>query len=146
MKIYIYQADASLASFVVASAGERIKSAERQMLEQYQANKKEVLPSNWKTIGLSVLGSFIFSAVVTMALILEAFSEKYKAVLVNKIVDEQSVSNGAHMVELADSIHNPMWLNLRIQRKLANFASAGGVCVRVRLCAPWREERADTRL
>ncbi|MCM1028772.1 MAG: hypothetical protein NC342_00190 [Pseudoflavonifractor sp.] len=86
---YISQADATLASFVMNSAGEQIKSAERQMLEQYQANIKAVLPSNWKTVGLSVLGSLIFSAVITLALILGAFSEKDKANLVNKMIEEQ---------------------------------------------------------
>ncbi|MCM1491081.1 MAG: hypothetical protein NC095_09695 [Muribaculum sp.] len=86
---YVSQADATLASFVMTTAGEQIKDSERQMLEQYQANIKAVLPSNWKTVGLSVLGSFIFSAVVTIALFLGAFSEKDKADVVNRFVDDR---------------------------------------------------------
>lgn len=103
LRKYVSQADTTLASFVMNSAGEQIKSAERQMLEQYQANIKAVLPSNWKTVGLSVLGSFIFSAVVTLALILGAFSEKDKANLVHKIVDEQPVQSEIVVSGSADS-------------------------------------------
>lgn len=69
------------------SAGEQIKSAERQMLEQYQANIKAVLPSNSKTVFLSILGSFIFSAVVTIALILGAFSEKGKSDMIQDVIE-----------------------------------------------------------
>ena len=87
---YISQADNTLATFVMNTAGEQIKTSERQMLEQYQSNIKAVLPSNWKTIGLSVLSSFIFSAVVSIALILGAFSEKDKASMVKSIVSSQS--------------------------------------------------------
>lgn len=101
---YISQADNSLASFVMTSAGEQVKNAERQMLEQYQANIKAVLPSNWKTVGLSVLGSFIFSAVITLALILGAFSEKDKAEFVHRMVDEPSVENEISLTEVADTI------------------------------------------
>lgn len=102
---YIFQADNTLASFVMNSAGEQIKTAEKQMLEQYQANIKAVLPSNWKTVGLSVLGSFIFSAVITLALILGAFSEKDKANLVNKFVEEQPTQNCPIATEPSDSIN-----------------------------------------
>lgn len=103
---YISQADNTLASFVMTSAGEQIKNAERQMLEQYQANIKAVLPSNWKTIGLSVLGSFIFSAVITLALILGAFSEKDKAEFVHKIVDERPAETEIVMPVATDTIDN----------------------------------------
>ena len=103
---YISQADNSLATFVMASAGEQVKNAERQMLEQYQANIKAVLPSNWKTVGLSVLGSFIFSAVITLALILGAFSEKDKAEFVHKIVEEHPVQNAIVNSEATDTIGN----------------------------------------
>lgn len=85
---YVAQAENMLASFVLDSAGEQIKISERAMLEQYQANIKAVLPSNWTTIGLSVLGSLIFSAVITLALILGAFSEKDKASMVNKYITD----------------------------------------------------------
>lgn len=85
---YVSHADSIIASFVLTTAGEQIKDAERKMLEEYRENIKAVLPSNWKTIGLSVLGSFIFSAVVTLALILGAFSEKDKANMVEKYVKE----------------------------------------------------------
>lgn len=84
---YISQAETILASFVMDSAGEQIKSAERQMLEQYQANIKAVLPSNTKTVLLSILGSFIFSAVITIALILGAFSEKGKSDMINDVIE-----------------------------------------------------------
>ena len=70
---YVSQAENLLATFVLDTAGEQIKLTERAMLEQYQANIKAVLPSNWSTIGMSVLGSFIFSAVITVALIICAF-------------------------------------------------------------------------
>lgn len=101
---YISQADSTLASFVMNSAREQIKETEQRMLEQYQANIKAVLPSNWKTIGLSVLGSFIFSAVVTLALILGAFSEKGKANLVNKIVEDNSAKEQTLPTLQSDSI------------------------------------------
>lgn len=74
------------------TAGEQIKQSERKMLEQYQENIKAVLPSNAKTVALSILGSFIFSAVITIALILGAFSEKDKAKLVETVVKEQANS------------------------------------------------------
>ena len=77
-----------LATFVMDTAGEQIKDAEHDMLEQSQANIKAALPSNLKTILLSVLGSFIFSVVITVALILGAFSEKGKADMVDKMVKE----------------------------------------------------------
>ncbi len=93
---YIAQADSTLATFVMNSAGEQIKYSERKMLEQYQENIKAVLPSNWKTVGLSVLGSFIFSTVVTVALILGAFSEKDKANMVDKIVKEPVSASSGH--------------------------------------------------
>lgn len=101
---YIAQADSTIASFVLNTAGEQIKNSERLMLEQYQANIKSVLPSNWKTVGLSVLGSFIFSAVITLALILGAFSEKDKANLVDKVVGEQPVHEELTTPEVPDSI------------------------------------------
>lgn len=101
---YVSQADSTLASFVMNTAGEQIKSAERLMLEQYQANIKAVLPSNWKTVGLSVLGSFIFSAVITVALILGAFSEKDKATFVTRMVDEQYNNMESVIPESVDSI------------------------------------------
>lgn len=85
---YISHADSIIASFVMNTAGEQIKDSERKMLEEYRENIRAVLPSNWKTIGLSVLGSFIFSAVITLALILGAFSEKDKADMVEKYVKE----------------------------------------------------------
>jgi hypothetical protein len=85
---YISQAETMLATFVMDTAGEQIKDAEHDMLEQYQANIKAALPSNLKTILLSVLGSFIFSVVITVALILGAFSEKGKADMVDKMVKE----------------------------------------------------------
>lgn len=77
-----------LATFVMNSAGEQIKDSERKMLEQYQANIKAVLPSIAKTVWLSVHGSLIFSIVITLALILGAFSEKDKADMVDKMVKE----------------------------------------------------------
>lgn len=49
LKKYVSQADTMLASFVMDSAGEQIKDAEKRMLEQYQTNIKAVLPSNWKS-------------------------------------------------------------------------------------------------
>lgn len=85
---YVSQAETMLATFVMNSAGEQIKDSERKMLEQYQANIKAVLPSNAKTVWLSVLGSLIFLIVITLALILGAFSEKDKADMVDKMVKE----------------------------------------------------------
>lgn len=85
---YVSHADSIIASFVMNTAGEQIKDSERKMLEEYRENIKAVLPSNWKTIGMSILGSFIFSAVITLALILGAFSEKDKADMVEKYVKE----------------------------------------------------------
>lgn len=58
---YVAQAETMLATFVMNSAGEQIKNSERKMLEQYRANIKAVLPSNAKTVWLSVLGSLKYS-------------------------------------------------------------------------------------
>ena len=85
---YSAQAETMLATFVMNSAGEQIKYAEHKMLEEYKTNIKSVLPSNWTTVGLSVLGSFIFSAVITIALFMGAFSEKDKANMVNKFISD----------------------------------------------------------
>ena len=93
-----------LATFVMDSAGEQIKDSERKMLEQYRDNIKAVLPSNWKTVGLSVLGSFIFSAVITIALILGAFSEKDKADMVDRIVKDPVVVTDTNM-QPSDTLH-----------------------------------------
>lgn len=92
LKKYVSQADTMLASFVMDSAGEQIKDAEKRMLEQYQANIKAVLPSNWKSVMLSVLGSLIFSAVITFALFLGAYSEKDKSDMVNKLVNQHTMN------------------------------------------------------
>lgn len=101
---YISQAETILATFVMDTAGEQIKDAEHQMLEQYQANIKSVLPSNWKTIGLGALGSFLFSAVITVALILGAFSEKDKSDMVNKLVKEPMENVNHASVVSPDSV------------------------------------------
>lgn len=102
---YISQAETMLATFVMDTAGEQIKDAEHSMLEQYQANIKSVLPSNLKTVLLGVLGSFIFSIVITIALILGAFSEKDKANMVNKMVTEP-VENVQNQGIPSDSVPN----------------------------------------
>ena len=101
---YVSQAENMLATFVMDSAGEQIKDSERKMLEQYRDNIKAVLPSNWKTVGLSVLGSFIFSAVITIALILGAFSEKDKADMVDRIVKDPVVVTDTNM-QPSDTLH-----------------------------------------
>lgn len=88
LKKYESWAENKMATFVMEVAGEQIKQSERQMLEHYQENIKAVVPSNLKTVLLGVLGSFVFSIIITLALILGAFSEKDKAEIVHKIIDE----------------------------------------------------------
>lgn len=88
LKKYTSWAETTIATFVMKVAGEQIKQSEKAMLENYQNNIKAVLPSNFKTVFLGVLGSLVFSIIITVALILGAFSEKDKAEMVNKIVDQ----------------------------------------------------------
>lgn len=85
---YSTQAESNLATFVMNSAGEQIRDSERKMLEEYRANIKSVLPSKLTTVLLGALGSLLFSVVITVALILGAFSEKDKANMVNQIVND----------------------------------------------------------
>lgn len=85
---YLSRADSKLATFVMNTTGEQIRESERKMLENYQENIKKVLPSNWKTVLLGIIGSFIFSIVVTICIILAAFSEKDKAEAVNKMINK----------------------------------------------------------
>lgn len=88
-------AENTIATFVMDVAGEQIKQSEKLMLENYQENIRAVVPSNLKTVLLGVLGSFIFSIIITLALILGAFSEKDKAEIVHKIVEEQRIETSA---------------------------------------------------
>lgn len=85
---YLSRADSKLATFVMNTTGEQIRESERKMLENYQENIRKVLPSNWKTVFLGIIGSFIFSIVVTICIILAAFSEKDKAEAVNKMINK----------------------------------------------------------
>lgn len=85
---YLSRADSKLATFVMNTTGEQIRESERKMLENYQENIKKVLPSNWKTVFLGIIGSLIFSIVVTICIILAAFSEKDKAEAVNKMINK----------------------------------------------------------
>lgn len=103
---YLSRADSQLATFVMNTAGEQIKESERRMLENYQENIKKVLPSNWKTIFLGMIGSFIFSVVVTVVIILAAFSEKDKADTVNKVINE-SLPTKVESIPPAIPPHNP---------------------------------------
>ncbi len=83
---YISEAESGLADFVMETAGEQLKEAEKRMLESYRANIKAVLPSSWKTIGLSVMASLIFSAVISLAMFLGAFSEKGKSEMIDRMI------------------------------------------------------------
>lgn len=87
---YIHHAEGTLATFVMDTTGEQIKTSERKMLEQYQANIKAVLPSNTRTVLLSILGSFIFSIIISICIFLGVFSEKDKADLINRVTIEAS--------------------------------------------------------
>lgn len=98
LKKYISWAENTIATFVMDVAGEQIKQSEKSMLENYQENIKAVVPSNVKTVLLGVLGSFIFSIIITLALILGAFSEKDKADIVHKIVEEPKTETSAPII------------------------------------------------
>jgi len=98
LKKYLSWAENTLATFVMDTAGEQIKLAEKLMLENYKENIKAAIPSNTKTVLLGVLGSVIFSVIITIALMLGAFSEKDKADMVHRMVDESLKKNTVNTI------------------------------------------------
>lgn len=73
---YRNDAEILLTEVVLRTAEEEINAREREILLDYKKNIKEALPSNFKTIALSVASSFIFSVILAIFFILGMTSEK----------------------------------------------------------------------
>jgi len=88
LKKYRNDAESLLSDMVMNAAGEEIKAYEDEMLREYQTNIKKVLPSNAKSISLSVLAAFIFSIIAGLFFFLGSTSEKSTNETVNKVIDK----------------------------------------------------------
>ena len=73
---YRNDAEIVLTEIVLRTAEEEINAREKEILLDYKKNIKEALPSDFKTIVLSVVSSFIFSAILAIFFILGMTSEK----------------------------------------------------------------------
>ncbi|MBD5243658.1 MAG: hypothetical protein HDS60_06200, partial [Barnesiella sp.] len=77
---YRAEADGILADVVITVTQEQINQAEAEMLKDYEAKISEAVkketPSNSKTIGLNILGTALFSVILTLIFIIGNFSER----------------------------------------------------------------------
>lgn len=90
---YRDQAETLLYSMVVNVAGEDLDKRENDMLKDYQNNIKAVLPSNKKTIALSVISSLIFSFILAIFFILGQTSERSTNASVSKMIQNVKPAN-----------------------------------------------------
>lgn len=96
---YRDQAGRILMDVVANVTEEQIKQASDEMLQNYEAKISEAVkketPSDWKTIGLNVVGTFLFSAIVTAILFLGNFSERFTKNVVDGVVEKFSMEKPA---------------------------------------------------
>lgn len=90
IKTYQDQAERILMDVVANVTEEQIQQTSREMLESYEtkisnAVKKET-PSWIKTVGLNVLGTFAFSLLITLIVIIGNFSERGTKSIADKVV------------------------------------------------------------
>ena len=86
LKKYRNQAETILAETVANVASEEIARYEQDMLKNYRAEIKNCLPSNWLTVGLSILSSFAFSVIVAVFYVVALTSEKSTSDNVERII------------------------------------------------------------
>ncbi|WP_071145768.1 hypothetical protein [Bacteroides ihuae] len=88
LKKYRNDAEAVLSDIVMNAAGEELEQYEQEMLKDYQANIKAALPSNTKTIILSVVSSLLFSFILAIFFVLGQTSEKSTNDSVEKMIQK----------------------------------------------------------
>lgn len=87
LKKYRDQAETILAETVANVASEEIARYEQDMLKNYRAEIKNCLPSNWRTVWLSILSSFAFSVIVAIVYFVALTSERSTSENVNRIME-----------------------------------------------------------
>ena len=87
LKKYRDQAETILAETVANVASEEIARYEQDMLKNYRAEIKNCLPSNWRTVWLSILSSFAFSVIVAIVYFVALTSERSTSENVDRIME-----------------------------------------------------------
>lgn len=77
-----------LVDMVMNSTKEELERARQEIQADYQRNLKAVLPSNIKTVLLSLAGTVVFSIILGISALLLATSEKSTQELSNQIVEQ----------------------------------------------------------
>lgn len=108
IKKYRAEANAILSDVVISVAQEQINQAEAEMLHEYedrirQSVRKET-PGKWKTIGLNVVGTAMFSIIITIIFIVGNFSERGSREIADQMVEVLSKLHSAEQVVQTDSI------------------------------------------
>jgi len=85
---YRNEAEDLLVDMVMNSTKEELERARQEIQADYQRNLKAVLPSNIKTVLLSLAGTVVFSIILGISALLLATSEKSTQELSNQIVEQ----------------------------------------------------------
>lgn len=92
IKKYRAEANGILSDLVINVAQEQINQAESEMLHDYEkkieAAVKKNIPGNWKTIRLNVVGTFLFSVLITLIFVIGNFSERGSKQIADKVASE----------------------------------------------------------
>lgn len=103
-----YRADAeSLVSEMVMNVtGEEIQQYEKEMLRDYQNKIKEVLPSNTKSVFLSIAGAFAFSIIAGLFYFIGGTSEKVTQENTLKVLEllQQKIQTTDTIIQPNDTI------------------------------------------
>ncbi len=92
IKKYRAEAEGILSDVVINVTREQINQAEREMLDSYQAKIREAVkaetPGKGLTITLNVVGTALFSVLITLVFIIGNFSERGSKYFADKVASE----------------------------------------------------------
>jgi len=109
IKKYRAEAESILSDVVINVTREQINQAEREMLESYQTKIREAVkketPGKGQTIFLNVVGTALFSIIITIVFIIGNFSERGTKYFADKVASEMQTDTN-HTIQI-DSIQEP---------------------------------------
>ena len=108
---YRDQAGSILMDVVVNVTEEQIRQASDEMLQNYEAKISEAVKRqtpNWvTTVGLNILGTFLFSVIITIVFIVGNFSERGTKSIADQVVTTlNSEERSATPIQSADTIRH----------------------------------------
>lgn len=109
IKKYRAEAESILSDVVINVTREQINQAEREMLDSYQTKIREAVkeetPGKGQTIFLNVVGTALFSVIITLVFIIGNFSERGTKYFADKVASEMQTDT--NKTAATDSIQEP---------------------------------------